>query len=62
MPTSEDVARFNAQRIEAPKAHALMPYEKGGAGCRLCIHAEDHPVHAASAAGASNVVMFGRRR
>lgn len=61
MPTSEDVARFNAQRIGAPKTHPLVPYEKGGAGCRLCIHAEDHPVHAASAE-ASNVVMFGRRR
>lgn len=61
MPTSEDVARFNAQRIEAPKAHTMLPYEKGGAGCRLCIHAADHPVHAVSA-GASNVVMFGRRR
>ena len=61
MPSSEDVARFNAQRISAPKQHALVPYEKGGPGCRLCIHAEDHPVHTTSAA-ASNVVMFGRRR
>jgi hypothetical protein len=58
--TRAQVDAFNSRQLTAPKAHKLMPLEKGGHGCRHCVLSADHPVHTTPAA--PNVVVLGGRR
>lgn len=51
---------WNSRRLTDLTPHTLIPKEKGGVGCRVCVLAEAHPVHTTPAA--SNVTVLGGRQ